>query len=106
MNHHIVVSFGDDREYEFELRDADTANMTWEAAQRWIDEEYVKTGQEAARPVGTVLLSEKILCIAKAHGPRAFATNGEWAICFARCAGKAIGRISITLDAGRHTVGL
>jgi hypothetical protein len=105
MQHNIIVSFAGGQEYEFELQDADTAGMAWEQAQAWIDEEYVNTPYEAAQPVGTTLLADKILRIAMAYGPQPFASNTAWAKRFARCTGRAIGKIDIAVDVARQVVG-
>ena len=75
MEHHIAVKFADDQEYDFTLHDADTADLTWEQAQQWIDEEYVNTGYQADYPVGMTLLVDKVLRIAITYGPQPFA-NG------------------------------
>ena len=106
MEHHITVSFGRDQAYLFELVDADTADMTWEQARHWIDEEYVNTGCEAARRVGTAALTDKVVRIAMAYGAQTFAANTAWANKFARCTGRAIGKIKITIDIANQVVGL
>ncbi len=105
MEHHIAVKFADNQEYDFTLHDADTADLTWELAQQWIDEEYVNTGYEAANPVGTTPLADKILRVAMAYGPQPFAGNTAWARRFARCTGRAIGKIDIAVDVARQIVG-
>ena len=105
MEHHIAVSFADDQHYDFDLQDVDTAGMTWEQAQAWIDEEYVNTPYEAAHPVGTTPLANKILRVAMAYGPQPFASNTAWARRFARCTGRAIGKIDIAVDVARQIVG-
>lgn len=104
MNHHIAVGFAADQRYVFDLQDVDTAGMTWEEAQAWIDEEYVKTAYEAAHPVGTTPLADKLLRVAAAYGPRPFASNTAWARRFARCAGKALGMVAITLDVANQSL--
>jgi hypothetical protein len=106
MEHHITVRFGDVQEFDFKLSGADTVGMTWEEAQRWIDEEYVNTGYEPASPVGTAPLADKILRIAMAYGPQPFANNTAWARRFVRCAGRAIGKINITVDIANQLVEL
>lgn len=105
MEHNITVSFADDQQYDFRLCDGDTAGITWEQAQAWIDEEYVNTGYEAANPVGTTPLADKILRLAMAYGPQPFASNTAWARRFARCTGRAIGKIDIAVDVARQIVG-
>lgn len=105
MEHHITVRFSDDQECEFRLHDGDTADITWEQAQAWIDEEYVNTGYEAANPVGTTPLADKILRLAMAYGPQPFVSNTAWAKRFARCTGRAIGKIDIAVDVARQVIG-
>lgn len=106
MEHHIAVKFADDQEYDFTLQDADTADLTWEQAQQWIDEEYVNTGYQADYPVGMTLLVDKILRIAITYGPQPFANRTAWAKRFARCAGRAIGKINIAVDVANRVVGV
>ena len=106
MEHHITVRFSDDKEYNFALHDDDTADVTWEQAQQWIDEEYVNTGYQADYPVGMTLLVDKLLRIAITYGPQPFANKTAWAKKFARCAGRAIGKINITMDIANRVVGL
>ncbi len=105
MEHHIAVKFADSQEYDFTLHDADTADLTWEQAQAWIDEEYVNTGYEAANPVGTTPLADKIVCVAMAYGPQPFAGNTAWAKRFVRCTGRATGKIDIAVDVARQIPG-
>ncbi|HSQ02460.1 MAG TPA: hypothetical protein VLN59_00410 [Burkholderiales bacterium] len=105
MEHHISVNFADDREYDFHLYERDTAGIAWEQAQAWIDEEYVNTAYESSDPVGTALLAEKIVRIAMAYGPQPFANNTAWAKQFVRCAGRALGKVKITVDVSRQRVG-
>jgi hypothetical protein len=104
MEHHITVTFGADRKYDFRLRDEDTAGITWAQAQQWIDEEYVKTEFEAIRPAGVAPLADKILCIAIARGPETFAQDAGWAAQFARCAGRATGRVNVTVSVANRMV--
>jgi hypothetical protein len=105
MEHHITVRFSDGQECDFRLDDGDTAGITWEQAQAWIDEEYVNTGYEAANPVATTPLADKILRVAMAYGPQPFVSNTAWARRFARCTGRAIGRIDIAVDVARQVIG-
>jgi hypothetical protein len=105
MEHHISVNFADNREYDFRLQERDTESIAWEEAQAWIDEEYVNTAYELAHPVATTLLADKIVRIAMAYGPQPFANNTAWAKQFLRCAGRALGKVNITVDVSRQRVG-
>ena len=104
MEHHISVNFAGDREYAFHLQERDTASMAWEQAQAWIDEEYVHTAYESDDPVGTAPLADKIVRIAMAYGPQPFANNTAWARQFVRCAGRALGKIKITVNVARQSI--
>ncbi len=106
MEQQIAVKFAAHHEFDFALQEADTADLTWEQAQRWIDEEYVNTGYQADYPVGMTLLVDKILRIAITYGPQPFANRTAWAKRFARCAGRAIGKINITVDVANRVVGV
>src|SRR5688572_5492472 len=106
MEHHITVSFRDGQRYQFELPDADTADLSWDEAQHWLDEQYVSTGDGAEQSVGTTLLSDKVLRIATACGSRPFAEHTAWARQFARCTGRAMGKIRISVDVAKQSVGV
>jgi hypothetical protein len=106
MEHHITVDFARDRAFEFHLQDNDTADMAWEQAQNWIDEEFVRTAPDAVDRVGTTPLGEKIACIAAAYGPQPFANDTAWARRFVRCTGRTVGKVKITVDVVRQTVAL
>jgi hypothetical protein len=106
MDHHITVHFPNEQEYEFHVSDGEHAVVTWEHAQAWIDEEYVNTRYQTTHPVGTAALADKVLRIAMAYGPQPFANNTAWAKAFARCTGRAIGKIKIRVDIANQSVAI
>jgi hypothetical protein len=83
MEHHVTVRFSDDQEYGFRVPDADTAGLTC-----------------------MTLLVDKLLRIAITYGERPFANHTAWAKQFARCAGRALGKINITVDVSNLVVAL
>lgn len=105
MDRHLTLTFGIDKEYSFMVREAQTANLTQEQARQWIDEEYTDLEPDMPNPLGKVLFVDKFLAIVKAYGHRPFASNTAWAKQFARCAGMATGKRSITIDVVNNVVG-
>jgi hypothetical protein len=99
------VTFGEGEEYEFRIADSELAGVSVERAQRWFDDEYVRADCEPANPVGKVLLSDKLLGIARAAGPEPFAGQTEWANAFALHAAVLVGRANVTINVPEATVG-
>jgi hypothetical protein len=48
---------------------------------------------------------DKILCIAKYAGERQFANTEEWAKSYSRAVASVLGRPTIRVDVGEHSVG-
>lgn len=105
MDHHITVSFGADREYNFEVPDAEMAGLAQDQARSWIEEEFANLEPDLPTPLGKMVLADKLLIIVRAYGERPFASRTAWARQFARCAGKAVGRANVTIDVAHNDVG-
>lgn len=105
MEHFIMVKFGAQQQYPFRLNDADTAGLTAQEAQQWLDAELEKSGEEALNPVGKSLLADKVLRLARAAGPGEFARASPWAMQLVRCAAVLIHRANITIDVPASSVG-
>ena len=99
------MSFGEGRVYEFRVHESETAGITPEQAQGWLDEEYDRADCDPANPVGKILVSDKLLCVAGAAGPVPFAGRTEWAKAYALNAAIAVGRASVTVNVADATVG-
>jgi len=99
------LTFGRGREFEFRVHESETAGLEREEAQRWLDEQYVNLGCEPINPMGKVLLSDKLLSVARAVGPDPFSKATDWANSFARCAAVLVGRPNITINVPDTSVG-
>lgn len=102
---HINVNFGKDREYEFRVHEADMAGIGRDDAQRWFDEQYVSLGCEPINPMGKVLLSDKLLSVARSMGAEAFSRDTDWSRSFARYAAVLVGRPNIAINVPDTSVG-
>lgn len=94
MHHEMTVSFGPDQEF----RIAADASMGADDARRWLDEQFLDFDCEPLRASGKVLVADKLLAIAEAAGPEAFAAGDAWARRFAEAAGAATARATIRMD--------
>ncbi len=103
--YHINVTFGRDRDYEFRLHESDTAGVERDEAQRWFDEQYVSLGCEPINPMGKVLLSDKLLSVARAVGAEAFSKDTDWFRSFARYAAVLVGKPNVTINVQDNSVG-
>ena len=76
MQHHIIVSFGKDAEYEYRL----SAPGAAEEARQWFDREFVKLECDVATPTGKILAVDRILSVAKYAGNDRFRTDRPRAV--------------------------
>ncbi len=81
-----------------------TAPMALDAARAWLDAEYVRLECVPHRASGKVLSADKLLSVADAAGPVAFA-DAAWAASYAAAAAGVLGKALITVDLGTSTVG-
>ena len=105
MLHHVTVTFGKGRDYEFQFSDADLTGLTADQARRWMDTEYTSLECEVASPMGKVLIIDKILSVAKYGGEQRFADGKEWAKTFGRYVALALGRDTIRVDVAEFVIG-
>lgn len=105
MLYNVFVSFGSDKDYEFQFEAGDVKRSTVEEARRWLDEQYVELECEPINPMGKTLIIDKVLIIAKSVGEKPFAGNDEWARQFAKNAALALGRDTVRIDVPGFTVG-
>ena len=101
MQHHVIISFGRDREYEFKLAGGAPADE----ARQWFDREFVALECDVATPTGKILAVDRILSVAKYAGPAHFAEQAEWAAQFAKHAAAILGRELIRVDVENYTIG-
>ena len=101
MQHHIIVSFGKDAEYEYRL----SAPGTAEEARQWFDREFVKLECDVATPTGKILAVDRILSVAKYAGENRFRDQRTWADQFARNTAALLGRELIRVDVEHYSIG-
>ena len=77
--------------------------LSFEAARKWLDEQYVKNECEPMRGSGKVLLADKILGVAAAVGPAAF-TDPAWAMDYARATSGALSKAVLRVDVAQRTL--
>ncbi|MCZ8075791.1 MAG: hypothetical protein O9341_16875 [Paucibacter sp.] len=77
--------------------------LSFEAARKWLDEQYVKNECEPMRGSGKVLLADKILGVAAAVGPAAF-SDPAWAMDYARATSGALSKALLKVDVAKRTL--
>lgn len=97
MNYYISMRLADAKEYEFRFKHED--------ALRWIDQEFASAGCEVANPVGKMVLSDKILALAKACAADTLAKKTPRVEKYIRSVGLATGRANITVEVRGNSVG-
>ena len=105
MPHHVVVAFGDQREYEFALTDDEVARLSPDQAREWLAQEFEDLECTPSNPMGKVLVLDMILNVAKFGGEKRFSEAGDWAKQFARSASVALARPVVRVDVAGFTVG-
>ena len=105
MLYHVTVSFGKDKEYEFEFSETELMESSPEEARRWLDKEFSELQCEPSSPTGKVLIIDKILDIARCGGEQRFIDGKRWATQFARYTALALGRDMIRVDVDGFCIG-
>lgn len=101
MQHHIIVSFGKDAEYEYRLSVPGAADE----ARQWFDREFVKLECDVATPTGKILAVDRILSVAKYAGNDRFKTDAAWGEQFAKNTAAILGRDLIRVDVEQYSIG-
>ena len=101
MQARITVIFETGAPVDIRLDGAEV--LGFEAARRWLDENFVRLECEPLRGSGKVLLADKLVGIALAAGPTAFAEEA-WALDYARAAAGALSKALIKVDVPRLAV--
>jgi hypothetical protein len=101
MQHHVMVSFGKDSEFDFKFAGSATA----EDARNWFASEFDKLECDVATPTGKILAVDRILSVAKYAGIQRFREQTTWAEQFARYTAAILGRELIRVDVEHYSIG-
>lgn len=101
MQHHIIVSFGRDQEFEYKL----AGGAAPEEARAWFEREFEVLECDIATPTGKILAVDRILSVAKYAGAERFSSQQTWAAQFARYAAALLGRELIRVDVENFLIG-
>ena len=91
----VKVVFGPQQEFDMVVDGSEV--LSFDAARQWLDEQFVKNGCEPMRGSGKVLIADKLVGIAAAVGPAAFA-DPAWSLDYARAAGGALSKALVKID--------
>jgi hypothetical protein len=105
MSRRVIVSFGQDTEFEFFVPAADMAALTAEAARQWFDREFIALECDVPSPIGKVLIADRVLSVAKYAGAERFREQHDWAREFARNTAVMLDRDLVRVDVPNYTVG-
>lgn len=101
MQHHVIVSFGKEKEFEFKF----AGGFSADEARKWFDHEFTALECDVATPTGKILAVDRILSVAKYAGEARFRDQGDWADRFARCTAAILGRELIRVDVEHYSIG-
>lgn len=101
MQHHVIVSFGKDKQYEYKLAGAASA----EDARHWFEHEFKTLECDVATPTGKILAVDRILSVARYAGEARFREQTTWAEQFARYTAAVLGRELIRVDVEHYSIG-
>ncbi|MFO1397422.1 MAG: hypothetical protein U1F48_10200 [Burkholderiales bacterium] len=103
MNAQVTIRFSPTVTLEYSV--PYTSDATAQAQARdWLERTYSDFGCEPARPIGKVLLLDKILGIADAAGAHHFERHADWAKEFAQAVSSALDRTAVEVDVAGRTV--
>jgi len=105
MQHHVIISFGKDREYEFKFGSGDINSSAVEEARHWFDREFTALECDVATPTGKVLIIDRILSVAKYAGEARFKDQKSWAEQFAKYTATILARDLIRVDVANYAIG-
>lgn len=101
MQHHVIVSFGKEKEFEFKF----AGGIAADEARKWFDHEFTALECDVATPTGKILAVDRILSVAKYAGESRFRDQGDWADRFARGTAAILGRELIRVDVEHYSIG-
>lgn len=105
MQHHVIVSFAKDREYNFRFGSGDLAGRSVDEARKWFDHEFTALECDVATPTGKVLIVDRILSVAKYAGEARFKEQAAWADQFAKYTALILARDLIRVDVANYAIG-
>ncbi len=103
MNAQVSIRFRPDLTIEFSVPFASDA-AAQVRAREWLDRTYDQFGCVPTRPIGKVLLLDKVLGIADAAGEKHFQRDAEWGRAYAEAVSCALDRTSVEVDVQTRTV--
>ncbi|MDC8785441.1 hypothetical protein [Roseateles koreensis] len=101
MHSSVKVVFSPAQEFDLHVDASEV--LSFEAARRWLDEQFVKHECEPMRGSGKVLIADKIVSVAAAVGPAAFA-DPAFALDYARAASGALSKALLRVDVAKHAI--
>lgn len=105
MSHHVTVAFGEEREYEFVVSDAEVSEVHREEARAWLADQFEDLECAPTNPMGKILVLDMVLNVAKYGGEARFKERGDWADKFALMTAAALQRTAIRVDVAGFVVG-
>jgi len=101
MRHHVIVTFGRDKEFEYKV----IGGMPPDEARQWLGREFEALECDVATPTGKILAVDRILSVAKYAGEARFREQPGWAEQFAKNTGSLLGRDLIRVDVENYSIG-
>lgn len=101
MQHHVIVSFGKDKEFDYKL----FGGASVDEARKWFDHEFTVLKCDVATPTGKILAVDRILSVAKYAGESRFCEPNAWAELFAKYTAAILGRDLIRVDVEHYSIG-
>lgn len=101
MQHHVIVSFGRDKDFEYRVH----GGTAPDEARQWFSREFEALECDVASPTGKILAVDRILSVAKYAGETRFREQLAWAEAFARNTAALLGRDLIRVDVESYSIG-
>lgn len=101
MQHHVIVSFGKENDFEFKFAGGAPADE----ARKWFDHEFTALECDVSTPTGKILAVDRILSVAKYAGEQRFRDQAGWASQFAKYTAAILGRELIKVDIEHYSIG-
>lgn len=101
MQHHVIVSFSKDLEFEFKP----VSTVQADEARQWFEREFEALECDVATPTGKILAVDRIVAVAKYAGAERFRSQVAWAEQFAKYAASILGRELIRVDVEKSIIG-
>jgi len=101
MRSEVKLVFGPGQELDLSVDAAEV--LGFEAARRWLDDQFVKHGCEPMRGSGKVLIADKVLAVAAALGPQGLA-DPAMGLDYARATVGALSKALVKVDVPRLSV--